>query len=309
MATLQETCDFYVSLLCLQFKQLPKARANILIYVKQAVADMLATELQDAFNVDTAVGVQLDTLGKYIGVPRTVGDPIDRPYYSFSDSDGTIRPNGFQDSTNPAQNAQAIWYQSGFLGTNRTALSDVAYKLVLQLQIILNANDSTLASIQDYLHTFLPGMVALTDNADMTLTYTLSQRIPVSPGVLKQFLPKPMGVGLIFVTLTASFPTPILKTLTVAHGDHSLHSVTSDSHVVSVANGVGPYSYSWEFVSGDPTVIILQGDPTVNSQQWFMQGVATVTKTAVWRCVASDSRGINAVTNDITVTLTIQEAP
>lgn len=309
MATLLETCQYYVSLLAIQYRQQPNARAQTLILAKQAVADMLASDLFLCFNVDLAVGAQLDIIGKYVGVSRYIGDPIARPYYQFSESDGTIRPNGFQEALDASVNAQAVWYDSSFLGTNNTALNDLAYRFVIQLQIILNSSNGTLASIQAYLHMFLPGVVSLVDNADMTLTYTVTNRIPIAPNVLKRFLPKPMGVGMIFLVLEADYPSPVSKTLTVSHGDHSLHTVTSDSQIISQTNGVGPYSYDMLFVSGDPIVQPQPVFPTTNHWRFFMQGVATVTRSAVYRGVVTDSRGLIAYTDPISVTLTIQEAP
>lgn len=308
-AQLKAAVDYYATLLLFQYRGNPRAAANIKIYAKQAIADMLEVDVQNGFGVDTAVGAQLDILGKYVGVPRNIGDPTPRPYYSFSDSDGTIRPNGFQDSTNPAQNAAAIWYSSLFLGAENTALTDAAYLLIIKLKIILNANDGTLASIQQFLHDFLPGVVALTDNKDMTLTYTLSSRTPVPTSVLKAYLPKPMGVGVNFVTVTAVVtPDPLAKTLNVPHGDHGLHEVISDNATCAAAGGVGPYSYNWQFVSGSAGIQL--GFPSyISTQKFFAQGVAPTDLSAVWRCVVADSRGVVAFSNDFTVHLKIQELP
>lgn len=309
MATVQDQIAQYVALLAFQYRTKSRASQTIAIYVKQVVASLLAFQLQDAFNVDTAVGAQLDILGKYIGLPRNVGDPIDRPYYSFSDYDGTVRPNGFTDYTNPAINAQAIWYDYNFFGTENTDLTDQAYAFMLKLKIVLNSNDGTLYSIDNLLQLFLAGVVGLTDNEDTTLTYTLSKRTPVSINVLKAYLPKPMGVGINFIVLDATYPTPITKTLTVSHGDHSLHTVVSDPHSFVVTNGTAPYNYSWLFVSGDPTVQPTGGTPTTPAWQFFMQGVATVTKTATYQGIVTDQHGVVAYTANVVVTLTIQEAP
>lgn len=308
-AQLKAAVDYYSTLLLFQYRGNPRASATIKIYAKQAIADMLEVDVQNGFGVDTAVGAQLDILGKYVGVPRNIGDPVPRPYYSFSDSDGTIRPNGFQDATNPAQNAAAIWYSALFLGSENTALTDAAYLLIIKLKIILNANDGTLASIQQFLHDFLPGLVALTDNKDMTLTYTLSNRIPVAPNVLKAYLPKPMGVGVNFITVTAAVtPDPLAKTLNVPHGDHGLHTVTSDDATCAAGGGVAPYSYNWQIVSGQPG-IQLAFPSFMATQRFFAQGTAPTDITSIWRCIVADSRGIVAVSNDFTVHLKIQELP
>lgn len=308
-AQLKAAVEYYSTLLLFQYRGNPRAAATIKIYAKQAIADMLEVDVQNGFGVDTAVGAQLDILGKYVGVPRNIGDPTPRPYYSFSDSNGTIRPNGFQNSTNPAQNAAAIWYSSLFLGAENTALTDDAYLVILKLKIILNANDGTLASIQQFLHDFLPGVVALTDNKDMTLTYTLSNKTPVPPNVLKAYLPKPMGVGINFLFVSCAVtPDPLAKTLFVPHGDHGLHTVTSDNATCVPAGGVGPYSFNWQFVSGS-SLIHLAFPSYAATQKFFAQGVAPTDVSAVWRCVVADSRGVFAFSNTFTVHLQIIELP
>lgn len=305
--TLRETVDYYSDLLLLQYRSKPRARANIAIYVKQVLADMLAVSLLTCFDVPVAIGPQLDTLGKYVGVPRNIGDPIPQPYFSFSDSDGTIRPNGFNDSTNPAVNAQAIFFQTLFLGSQNTDLSDIAYRLILQLKIILNANDGTLASIQAYLHEFFPGLVALTDNKDMTLTYTLTERVPVSSNVLKGYLPKPMGVGINFIVLTAQ-AAPVSIVHNVSSGSPHTFVGPTQQAFVAITNGIAPYTYFWEFVSevgpGDigHTIAV-----TPNAQFCAFERAfnAYGNATSIWRCTVTDSRGLVAVSNTITVSMTL----
>lgn len=65
-----ELQQYYSGLLILQYRQQPKATAHIEALVKQVIADQIITQVQDAFALDTAVGVQLDVIGKYAGVTR-----------------------------------------------------------------------------------------------------------------------------------------------------------------------------------------------------------------------------------------------
>lgn len=69
--TLQELINYYVSLLVLQYNDKPKALGTIEALADVAVMDMLPISVQNAFSIDTAIGVQLDILGKYAGVVRT----------------------------------------------------------------------------------------------------------------------------------------------------------------------------------------------------------------------------------------------
>lgn len=185
----------YVRLLVFQY-QLPRARAQVAIMVKQFLADGLALAVRDAYAVDAAVGPQLDVIGKYVGLPRTIGLPVALPFFGFVRYSGVGNNyNGFR-SYNTSDNSAGVFYLYGFNGTRNTALSDVSFAFMIALQIILNSSDGTLFSIQRYLAALLPGAVTVVDNKDMTLTYTITGTPPVDPAVLAAYLPKPMGVGI-----------------------------------------------------------------------------------------------------------------
>lgn len=66
--------EYYANLLILQYRTKTKAFTTIEETIKPFVMDLLPSEVQDAFNItgtNTAVGVQLDTIGKYVGVTRS----------------------------------------------------------------------------------------------------------------------------------------------------------------------------------------------------------------------------------------------
>lgn len=68
--TTQEIIDYYANLLILQYRGQPDAYATIQTLVDPVIMDQLPIDVQEAFSVDSAIGVQLDVLGKYIGVSR-----------------------------------------------------------------------------------------------------------------------------------------------------------------------------------------------------------------------------------------------
>ncbi len=69
--TTEEIIAYYADLLILQYRKLTKARATIETIVAPVVMDQLPFDVRDAFNLETAVGAQLDILGKYAGVRRS----------------------------------------------------------------------------------------------------------------------------------------------------------------------------------------------------------------------------------------------
>jgi len=70
-----EIIAYYANLLILQYRGQPKAYATISALVDPIVMDQLPVAVQNAFNLidgtGTAIGKQLDTLGKYAGVIRS----------------------------------------------------------------------------------------------------------------------------------------------------------------------------------------------------------------------------------------------
>lgn len=68
--------EYYANLLILQYINKPKAYATILAQVTPVFIDQLPAAVNDAFNVNTAVGDQLDVIGKYVGASR-VGNTLD----------------------------------------------------------------------------------------------------------------------------------------------------------------------------------------------------------------------------------------
>lgn len=70
----EDLVQYYANLLILQYRGLPRAYKTIETVVTPVIMNQLPNQIQNAFNLigsDTAIGVQLDTLGKYVGVTRS----------------------------------------------------------------------------------------------------------------------------------------------------------------------------------------------------------------------------------------------
>ena len=75
--TKEEIIDYYANLLIIQYRDKPSARDFIKALAEMSILDMLANKVMNAYDIDSASGVQLDVLGKYAGVSR-VGYTFDR---------------------------------------------------------------------------------------------------------------------------------------------------------------------------------------------------------------------------------------
>lgn len=62
--------NYYAKLLILQYAGKSKAIDTIKTVVTPVIMDQIPIAVQDAFNLETAIGVQLDILGKYAGALR-----------------------------------------------------------------------------------------------------------------------------------------------------------------------------------------------------------------------------------------------
>lgn len=70
--TNRELIQYYVRLLIIQYRGKPNAEAFMRAAIEPFIMDSIPFSVRDAYNIDTAVGVQLDILGKYAGLSRLV---------------------------------------------------------------------------------------------------------------------------------------------------------------------------------------------------------------------------------------------
>lgn len=139
------------------------------------------------FNVDTAQGYGLDVWGRIVGVTRTL-QVSTVTYFGFSEQGITVA--GFN---------QAPFY-SGSTLTNNFQLTDDAFRVLIFAKALSNISNGSIPSINQILLNLFPnrGNCYVTDNQDMTLTYTFNFILTaVEIAILTEsgVLPKPVGVA------------------------------------------------------------------------------------------------------------------
>ncbi len=115
--------------------------------------------LVTAFDIDSAVGAQLDILGEWIGRTRIVRQPISGVYFSF-DTDGL----GWD---------QGIWQGPYDPDAGYTSLSDDTYRIVLKAKIAINNWNGQNDTLPPILEAALEGSglkMQIVDNQDMTIS-------------------------------------------------------------------------------------------------------------------------------------------
>lgn len=198
MATdLENTIEYYKELLLYQYINKSKARSTIGLLVSQALVELLPIDLNNAFDLDTALGPQLDILGEYIGFDRIISSPIVRTYFIFNDqvfpySQSTV---GFTDYNSNVNQQYSFYNYIDALGVF-TALSDDEYRFLLKLKSLNNVSKYSLGEINSILFSFFGTDVVLFDQMDMSISYfvkpTIARIIQIAKN--ENILPKPMGV-------------------------------------------------------------------------------------------------------------------
>lgn len=165
--------DNYRKLLIVQYADKPKAVAHInnIIGSLEDVYD-LANLFEEAFDVDTAVGSQLDILGKIVGIARKVPFAVPKNYFGFSDNTSTAYPmdDKFVNVVAyPMKNKFEIPYTTG-------ELNDNDFRFFIKAKIIKNYVKAKMIdtddrlSLQDAIDNLFENKAYVVDNQDMSLT-------------------------------------------------------------------------------------------------------------------------------------------
>lgn len=158
----------YDDLITSEHADKPKFVATVDLSVKpsldqQAVVNAFAAD----FDIDTAIGAQLDVVGQWVGIGRKIKIPLTGVYFSFN-----IAGLGFN---------QGVWMGPYDPTTGLTSLPDEAYRILLRAEIALNNWDGTTPVAAAALIPLFPlNHVYLRDNQNMTMTVSIAGP-PVSP--------------------------------------------------------------------------------------------------------------------------------
>ena len=178
----------YTNLITSQHRPKPNFMATVSSMLSHADdTTTCAAGMNDAFDIDQAVGAQLDILGQILGVSRIV---------PFQPTDGSS-----------------------------PVLSDINYYLVLKARIAQNMWDGTTPGIYSLFASLFPGSVylILTDNQNMTCNVTVIglssalQQNLISNGYI---IPRPEGVQyLYYYPTTKIFSYGMDNTIFGGYGD------------------------------------------------------------------------------------------
>ena len=152
MSTTDDLKNYYSNLLIMQYNQKPKAIATIQALSGAAIASDIEGQVKAAFDLDTAIGKQLDILGNLVGVSRVLPVALPTPdYFSTVDSDAVSTAlKGFSSSDTPI--VVPYWYFYGAYPTvSLWSMDDDTYRKLIKYIIQLNKSDFGLYDIANIL--------------------------------------------------------------------------------------------------------------------------------------------------------------
>lgn len=210
-ATVQSLVDYYVNLLIIQYNQKPNARAEMGLYVSNLLADAVMLDVLNGYDIETAVGVQLDVLGKYVGVDRFYLQLELENFFAFTtyseiDPD-SLTKFGFSQYSNFNGFSANGWIDYSDIVLQKNTLEDADFRTIIKLAIIRNNSNHSVGDID----TKIAGLFGSDIHAEakesvpkvMWYFLVLSSSPLVQAILYKKLLPKPIGVRLGIVDTTS----------------------------------------------------------------------------------------------------------
>lgn len=191
----------YQALITAWLSQKPTFVATVGAFVEAfADAQTAIYSIPPAYDLDQAVGPQLDVLGLWIGFDRAVTVPLPNIYFSYDTTS-----LGFD---------QGNWLGPFDPTTGLQYLDDATYRLMLRIKIEANNWNGTIGEADaayNALFAPYPGVLPFVkDNEDMTMTVAISGQLPPAIifalflGGYFPFVPMAVGVNYYVTSVAGS---------------------------------------------------------------------------------------------------------
>lgn len=192
----------YTALITSEHSDKPRFIATIGALVQPLVDQMgVLQSMPGRFDLDNAVGVQLDDVGLWVGVSRKIRTPLTGVYFSFD-----IAGLGFD---------QGTWKGPFDPDSGLTVLDDDTYRLVIRAKIGANHWDGTLEQSAAILNSIFDAdtHVFIEDHQDMSMTIGIAGKVPPATFLALLsggYIPlKPEGVRVNYTVVTTVDGSPL----------------------------------------------------------------------------------------------------
>jgi len=204
MTTTEELITYYSDLLIMQYNNKPRAIATVQAYVSEVIADQIVQQVSDGFDLATAIGQQLTMLGTYRNAPRIIfGLSLTKNYFFMPRYTDVDPEDGFGFAlydTDPDPSWYFILYSD--VDNPIYNLSDSDLRTLIMYLAQVNSANYGLGELDQILFTYFGVYLELTDNEDMTITYTHDSADPNNLFYIVEnlgALPRPSGVTALIV--------------------------------------------------------------------------------------------------------------
>lgn len=197
--TPDEVIAYYQNLLIIQYKRLPKAFQTIGALSEQVTANLIYNAVLNAFDLNTAIGEQIDILGAYVGARRFLANFSSTntfmafPFYADAGAGSVVGFAQYTDANPPV----GYWRLYTTVDTS-LVLTDGQMRDLAKYLIAVHASDMSNASIDDIMYRFFGQYVTVDDGYDMSMTYTHdATNDPFQLFAIVEYmnaLPRPAGV-------------------------------------------------------------------------------------------------------------------
>ncbi|MGI0509035.1 DUF2612 domain-containing protein [Burkholderia sp. ZZQ-2] len=192
----------YTALITSEHSDKPRFMATVESLVQPLVDQMgVLQSMPGRFDLDNAVGVQLDDVGLWVGVSRKIRTPLTGVYFSFD-----IAGLGFD---------QGTWKGPFDPDSGLTVLDDDTYRLVIRAKIGANHWDGTLEQSAAILNSIFDAgtHVFIEDHQDMSMTIGIAGKVPPATFLALLsggYIPlKPEGVRVNYTVVTTVDGSPL----------------------------------------------------------------------------------------------------
>ena len=198
MITDAELVQYYRNLLIIQYRGKERAGDTVSAFVSEALIYELIRDVEGAYDIDTAVGNQLDIIGKYVGVSRTItGTTFTRDYFGLS-SYGDTAPFDFNSYMLYGEIPPDIQYRSYEESSQSLFdLNDEEYRMIIKLKIVQNQSNFSIPEIDSFINNFFGEGVIFGDRFNMSIYYIFPKNLErlVTIAKSQNLIPKPLAVG------------------------------------------------------------------------------------------------------------------
>lgn len=186
------TLAYYAGLITSQHANKPKFIASVAASMQPLIDIQGALgALPPAFDLDEAIGAQLDIVGLWVGIGRRVAIPLTDVYFAWD-------------------TAGLGWDQGAWMGPfdspdGLVSLDDDSYRTLIRTKIAANSATGTIPNAQavlDLIMTGKPGLLYIEDHQDMSVLIGLAGDLP---DAITQALISPNYIKVTATTVKAQF--------------------------------------------------------------------------------------------------------